>query len=101
MLRKDSFALSAQRIKERRQFLSPIFVICFILWKNLLFFGKSGYLCIIRHIKIGWTMMYLNQFHKEAVERKVRKIAESKKSPMSSIAAAAYMKKNFEKAKTM
>ena len=46
-------------------------------------------------------MMYLNQFHKEAVERKVRKIAESKKSPMSSIAAAAYMKKNFEKAKTM
>ena len=51
--------------------------------------------------KIEWTMMYLNQFHKEAVERKVRKIAESKKSPMSSIAAAAYMKKNFEKAKTM
>ena len=46
-------------------------------------------------------MMYLNQFHKEAVERKVRKIAESKKSPMSSIAATAYMKKNFEKAKTM
>lgn len=46
-------------------------------------------------------MMYLNQFHKEAVERKVRKIAESKKSPMSSIAAAAYMKKNFEKAKIM
>ena len=66
-----------------------------------MFFGKSGYLFIIRHIKIGWTMMYLNQFHKEAVERKVRKIAESKKSPMSSIAAAAYMKKNFEKAKTM
>ena len=46
-------------------------------------------------------MMYLNQFHKESVERKMRKIAESKKSPMSSIAAAAYMKKNFEKAKTM
>ena len=46
-------------------------------------------------------MMFLNQFHKEAVERKVRKIAESKKSPMSSIAAATYMKKNFEKAKTM
>ena len=28
-------------------------------------------------------MTYLNQFHKEAVERKLRKIAESLKSPMS------------------
>ena len=46
-------------------------------------------------------MMYLNQFHKESVERKMKKIAESKKSPMNSITAAAYMKKNFEKAKTM
>ena len=45
-------------------------------------------------------MMYLNQFHKEAVERKMRKIAESKKSPMNSIAAD-YMKKNFEKEKKM
>ena len=45
--------------------------------------------------------MYLNQFHKEAVERKMRKIAESKKSPMNSIAAAAYKKKHFENAKTM
>lgn len=45
-------------------------------------------------------MMYLIQFHKEAVERKIRKIAESKKSPMDSIAAAAYMKHNLEKAKT-
>ncbi len=46
-------------------------------------------------------MMYLNQFHKEAVERKMKKIAESKKSPMNSTDAAAYMKRNFEKAKTM
>ena len=46
-------------------------------------------------------MMYLNQFHKEAVERKMRKIAESKKSPMNSIDAAAYMMANFEKAKRM
>jgi hypothetical protein len=27
-------------------------------------------------------MTYLNQFHKEAVERKLQKIAESMKSPM-------------------
>jgi hypothetical protein len=46
-------------------------------------------------------MTYLNQFHKEAVERKRRKIAESKKSPMNSIDAANYMKRNFEKAKNM
>ena len=46
-------------------------------------------------------MMYLNQFHKESVERKMKKIAESKKSPMNSVATTAYMKKNFEKAKTM
>ena len=46
-------------------------------------------------------MMYLNQFHKEAVERKIRKIAESKKSPMNSNAAATYMKRNFELAKNM
>ena len=32
--------------------------------------------------------MYLNQFYKESVERKMKKIAESKKSPMNSIAAA-------------
>lgn len=46
-------------------------------------------------------MTFLNQFHKEAVERKMLKIAESKKSPMNSIDAAAYMMRNFEKAKTM
>ena len=46
-------------------------------------------------------MKYLNQFHKESTERKLKKIAESKKSPMSSIDAAAYMMANFERAKRM
>ena len=46
-------------------------------------------------------MKYLNQFHKESAERKMQKITESMKSPMNSTAAAAYMKANFEKAKSM
>ena len=46
-------------------------------------------------------MTYLNQFHKEAMERTMNKIAESMKSPMNSIDAANYMKRNFEIAKTM
>ena len=46
-------------------------------------------------------MTYLNQFHKEAVERKLRKIEESMKSPMDSVEAANYMKHNFEMAKAM
>ena len=46
-------------------------------------------------------MEYLNQFHKESTERKLKKIAESMKSPMSSIDAAAYMMANFERAKRM
>lgn len=46
-------------------------------------------------------MTYLNQFHKEATERKLKKIAESQKSPMNSVEAANYMKRNFEKAKAM
>ena len=48
-----------------------------------------------------WRMTFLNQFHKEATERKLRKIAESLKSPMNSIDAANYMKRNFEMAKQM
>ena len=44
-------------------------------------------------------MTFLNQFHKEAVERKLRKIEESMKSPMNSVDAANYMKRNFELAK--
>lgn len=43
-------------------------------------------------------MTYLNQFHKEAVERKLRKIAESMKSPMNSVDAANYMRRNLEMA---
>lgn len=46
-------------------------------------------------------MTYLNQFHKEAVERKLQKIEESMKSPMNSKDAANYMKRNFEMAKQM
>ena len=46
-------------------------------------------------------MTYLNQFHKEAVERKLRKIEESMKSPMNSLDAANYMKHNLEIAKQM
>ena len=48
-----------------------------------------------------WRMTFLNQFHKEATERKLRKIAESLKLPMNSIDAANYMKRNFEMAKQM
>ena len=46
-------------------------------------------------------MTYLNQFHKEAVERKLRKIAESMKSPMNSKDFADYMRRNLETAKAM
>ena len=41
-------------------------------------------------------MAYLNQFHKEAVERKIRKITELRKSPMNPEDAANYMKRNLE-----
>ena len=44
-------------------------------------------------------MTFLNQFHKEAVERKLRKIEESMRSPMNSIDAANYMRRNLELAK--
>ena len=46
-------------------------------------------------------MTYLNQFHKESMERTMRKIEEYEKSPMSSSDFAAYMKRNFETAKRM
>ena len=46
-------------------------------------------------------MTYFNQFHKEASERKMRKIAESKLSPTNSVDAANYMKQNVEKASLM
>ena len=40
-----------------------------------------------------------DQFHKEAMERTMRKIEESKKSPMNSKDFADYMRRNFEQAK--
>jgi hypothetical protein len=43
----------------------------------------------------------MNQFHKEATERKMRKIAESQQSPMSSVDFANYMMRNLELAKRM
>ena len=46
-------------------------------------------------------MTYLNQFHKEAMERTMRKIKESEKSPMSSKDFADYMRRNLEKAMAM
>ena len=46
-------------------------------------------------------MTYLNQFHKEASERKMLKISELRKSPMSSEDAVRYMKRNLELAKNM
>jgi hypothetical protein len=46
-------------------------------------------------------MTYLNPFHKEATERKIRKIDESSRSPMNSEDAANYMKQNYEAAKAM
>ena len=46
-------------------------------------------------------MTFLNQFHKEAMERKLHKIEESMKSPMNSVDAANYMKRNLEMAKAM
>lgn len=46
-------------------------------------------------------MEYLNQFHKESVERKLKKIEEFKKSPMNSDDAVAYMRRNMELAAKM
>lgn len=46
-------------------------------------------------------MTYFNQFHREASERKMRKIEESKRSPMSSKDFADYMKRNVEIANRM
>lgn len=39
-------------------------------------------------------MKYLNKFHKETTERTLKKIAESKKSPLPSEIAIVQMKKN-------
>jgi len=44
-------------------------------------------------------MTFLNQFHKEAMERTMRKIEESKKSLMNSKDFADYMRHNLEQAK--
>ena len=50
-------------------------------------------------LKTLWAMTFLNQFHKEAMERTMRKIEESKKSPRNSKDFADYMRRNLEQAK--
>ena len=52
-------------------------------------------------IRITKKMKFLNQFHKEAMERTMKKIEESKKSPMSSEDFAEYMWRNYNKALEM
>ena len=46
-------------------------------------------------------MTFINKFHKEVTERKIKKIAESLKSPMNSSDFAEYMKRNLAMAKSM
>lgn len=46
-------------------------------------------------------MTFINKFHKEVTERKMRKIAASLKSPMNSRDFAEYMKRNLALAKQM
>ena len=46
-------------------------------------------------------MTFLNQFHKEVTERKIRKIIASQQSPMSPSDFAQYMKRNVEIANKM
>ncbi|MBO4801190.1 MAG: hypothetical protein J5545_04915 [Bacteroidaceae bacterium] len=46
-------------------------------------------------------MTYLNHFHQEASERKMRKIAVLNASPMNSADAVEYMKHNLEQAKNL
>jgi hypothetical protein len=46
-------------------------------------------------------MTYLNQFHKEAMERTMKKISEFKKSPMNSKDFADYMRRNLATAKLL
>ena len=46
-------------------------------------------------------MIFLNQFHKEVTERKIRKIIASQQSPINSSDFAQYMKLNLEIANRM
>ena len=46
-------------------------------------------------------MTFINKFHKEVTERKMRKIAASLKTPMNSSDFAEYMKRNLALAKQM
>ena len=46
-------------------------------------------------------MTYLNQFHEEEVDRKIRKINVLRRFPMNSEDAARYLKRNLEIAKSL
>ena len=46
-------------------------------------------------------MTFLNPFHKEVTQRKIRKIAVSQQSPISCSDFAQYMKRNLEIASHM
>jgi hypothetical protein len=46
-------------------------------------------------------MKYLNQFHKEAMERTIRKIRDAEKDPMSPRDFVAYMWRNYRMALEM
>ena len=70
--------------------------------------NNSAYICIYAIICLSLhsvvrkrIMDYLNQFHKEASERKMRKISELRKSPMNSEDSVKYMRRNLELAKNM
>ena len=51
--------------------------------------------------KDGKRFNYLNKFHKESVERKLKKIEKSLEKPMDPVEAAKYMWHNYELAKNM
>ena len=51
--------------------------------------------------KKSLKMKYFNPFHKEATERKLKKIAESQKTPMSPKDFVEYMRRNVELASKM
>ena len=46
-------------------------------------------------------MTYLNHFHQEASERKMRKIAALNASPMNTADAVEYMKRNLQQAEQL
>ena len=75
-------------------------IICTFKGKTLVY-SKNCSIFVPSNIKLQMDYDISQQFHKEASERKMRKIAESKLSPMNSVDAANYMKRNVEIASHM